>query len=136
MAGVEIDLKTDGLDLSRLFAGREEASFTTRALYGEASGGLTYDLMMEGIFPVYRSLRRGDHKLIHNSKTQHWALYDLAADPGETRDIAEQRPELVEQLASEMKERYKDFDPAPLPSNRIELDEQELERLRALGYLP
>jgi arylsulfatase A-like enzyme len=136
LAGLPAQRPTDGFDLSPLFAGDVPRHFVSRTLFGEASGGLTYALMMDDIFPVYRSLRWGNHKLIHDSKTGAWALYDLAADPLETLDLADRKPQLVQNLASRMRDRYKDFDPTPLASDRVELDDQELEHLRALGYLP
>lgn len=91
---------------------------------------------MEGVFPIYRSLRRGRHKIIHDSKTQKWLLYDLESDPGESRDLSEEKPEITRRLAAEMRERYRDFDPTPSPQNRVELEVEQLERLRALGYVP
>ena len=91
---------------------------------------------MEGIFPVYRSLRRDNYKLIHDSKSQSFALYDLHADPGEERDISSLEPALKAKLTAEMQQRYGDFSAEPAPENRVELDREELERLRALGYVP
>ncbi|MDE0887306.1 MAG: sulfatase [Myxococcota bacterium] len=136
IAGLEEKNSSDGLDLSPLLLGREHPSFESRAIYGEASGGLTYEKMMEGVFPIYRSLRRGRHKIIHDSKTQKWLLYDLESDPGESRDLSEEKPEITRRLAAEMRERYRDFDPTPSPQNRVELEVEQLERLRALGYVP
>ena len=45
--------------------------------------------------------RKGDFKAMsvappYGSGT--WALYNLAEDPGETRDLAEQKPELLNEL--------------------------------------
>jgi arylsulfatase A-like enzyme len=136
LAGVESDEPSDGVDLSPLLTGSSPPTLANRPLYGEASGGLTYDIMMEGIFPVYRSLRRDNYKLIHDSKSQSFALYDLHADPGEERDISSLEPALKAKLISEMQQRYGDFSAEPAPENRVELDREELERLRALGYVP
>ncbi len=126
----------DGLDLTPLMAGEDLQQFTTRPIFGEASGGLTYALMMEDIFPVYRSLRRGQHKLIHNSKSKAWELYDLENDPSETTNIAKREPELLAKLTEEMLKRYSDFNPEPAAPDHVELSRDELENLRALGYVP
>jgi arylsulfatase A-like enzyme len=127
---------TDGLDLTPLLRGETPTAFDDRYLFGEASGGLTYAMMMEGIYPIYRSIRRGKHKLIHNSKENSWTLYDLELDPGETQDIAADRPDITAELSAEIRARYAGFDPNPAPTFVFVLDGYELERLRALGYVP
>jgi len=136
LAGVESDEPSDGLDLTPLLAGSRPSSLRGRPIFGEASGGLTYALVMENIFPVYRSLRRDNYKLIHDSKNQTFALYDLNADPQEKVDISSLKPDLKKKLTAEMQQRYDDFSAEPAPENRVELDREELERLRALGYVP
>ncbi len=52
------------------------------------------------------ALIKGEHKLINRppvgqSGTIPWRLYDLGTDPGETRDLASQRPNLTADLISE-----------------------------------
>ncbi len=136
LSGVPPRTSSDGLDLTPLMAGKDPQQFTTRPIFGEASGGLTYALMMEDIFPVYRSLRRGQHKLIHDSKREIWELYDLANDPSETMNIAEREPELLAKLIEEMLKRYSEFNPEPSAADHVELSREELENLRALGYVP
>ncbi len=135
-AGMTHETALDGLNLAHLLKGKTPEAFDRRAIFGEASGGLTYEKMMKGIFPTYRSLRRGKYKIIHDSKQNKWLLYDLEADPGEEHDLAAKKPELTQRLATEMRQRYLDFDPEPAAHDRVELDADELERLRALGYVP
>ncbi len=136
MAGEEPEFNTDGFDLSPLFRGESPPHFIERPIFGEASGGLTYALMMDNVFPIFRSLRVGQYKLIHNSKEERWSLYDLDKDPYETVDLAQDTPEIVERMRGQMKQRYEGFDPAPDPSVRVQLGTDELEHLRSLGYLP
>ena len=55
-------------------------------------------------------------------------LYDLRADPEETRDVADQHPEIVQKLAEYL-------DAARIPAAQsFDLTEEQLEALRALGY--
>jgi uncharacterized protein (DUF58 family) len=60
-------------------------------------------------------------------------LYDLAADPHETRDLAAQRPEQVARL----RRAAGDWSCVPLASSsaRPEWDPEALKTLRALGYI-
>ena len=109
--------------------------FAERFLYGEAAGGLSYELMMKNIYPVYRSVRKGSYKLIYDSKLDHAWLYDLSADPYEQNDIRSEHLEIAQLLLDEMESRYSDFTPTPTSKNQVDLESDELERLRALGYI-
>lgn len=44
------------------------------------------------------ALRKGDWKIIRTGKSKPWQLYDLAKDIGEKENLAEKRPEIVQQL--------------------------------------
>ena len=109
--------------------------FEERFLYGEASGGHTYNFFAQGYFPVYRSVRRGRFKLVSDSKSGTHALYDLASDPAEQRDISLLEPDVKAELTREMAERYGDAS-LPEPQSPVELSPEDAERLRALGYVP
>jgi arylsulfatase A-like enzyme len=50
------------------------------------------------LFAVVRDRR----KLIYDPRASRYLLYDLRADPGETRDLARERPELRNRLAAEL----------------------------------
>jgi arylsulfatase A-like enzyme len=137
MTGVEAPPDLDGLDLTPLLHGASAEAFRERLQYGEASGGLTYDaIVAPGIFPVYRSVRRGDYKLVYDSKADHYALFDLARDPYEQHDLSAAEPERTAALIEVMRERYRDYTPEPAPENQVELSPEDLEQLRALGYVP
>ena len=49
-------------------------------------------------FSENRALRSGDWKIV-NHRGSRWELYDLAADGTELHDLADRRPDLVEELA-------------------------------------
>jgi len=64
------------------------------------------------------------------------ALYDLVADPGETTNLAEANPELVDELSVRLEERLTQALEAGV--DRVEggeMDEATRSRLEALGYL-
>jgi arylsulfatase A-like enzyme len=87
----------------------------------------------------YRLYRDGDLKLVTSSKGDV-LLYDLAADPRESRDLAAERPEdlarMQERLASVGVEIGLPALDAPLAADGAapELDEATRARLRELGY--
>jgi arylsulfatase A-like enzyme len=65
-------------------------------------------------------------------------LYDLAGDPGESRDVAAQHPEVAAKLARELRAEMASGPAAaaPPPGGDVQLSREERARLRALGYLP
>jgi arylsulfatase A-like enzyme len=85
--------------------------------------------------PFLRRLRAwtdGPHKYLWSSDGRH-ALYDLARDPGESRDLAGEDPALAARLAADLdafRATLRACEPAPAPAPTPE----EIERLRALGY--
>lgn len=77
-----------------------------------------------------RAARTGELKLID---TPHGEFYDLRADPGETRNLWDERPRERERLAAAMEDSLAAL-PAPAAPAELPLDEQRLASLRALGY--
>jgi arylsulfatase len=55
-----------------------------------------------------RAIRVGDRKLVA-AKGKPWELYDLAADRTETRDLADQQPGRVRELAGRWQRMYDEF---------------------------
>jgi len=86
---------------------------------------------------VERAVVEGRWKLVRSPRTKRDQLFDRAADPLDTRDLAEQHPERVralaerlDALAAEAGELAAGLEEA----GRIELSEDERRRLEALGY--
>ena len=86
------DLKWDGTNIATLLT--DHVPPPTRPLYAVAPGWRS------------RSLRLGDWKLIvHDEKSARKVeLFDLAHDPGETNNQADQFPDRVQQLLSKLDE--------------------------------
>jgi arylsulfatase A-like enzyme len=75
------------------------------------------------------------YKYIFNS---HHAdeLYDLVADPGETKNLADQEPEALERLRSWLLAEYQELvDDARSDDKRVEMSKETIELLKKLGYL-
>jgi arylsulfatase A-like enzyme len=71
-------------------------------------------------------------------RTRQWKwyqgrLYDLAADPGETSDVAARHPEVAEDLQGTLVKQLKSREPAG--RRPVEVDRDLQERLKALGYV-
>ncbi|MGH9322566.1 MAG: sulfatase [Vicinamibacteria bacterium] len=82
-----------------------------------------------------RAFYFGSHKLLWNPLGGH-ALFDLASDPGEDRDLSETEVERLES-AVDLLEKYVASLPSPGESGpETTLDEETLKALRSLGYVP
>ncbi len=87
----------------------------------------------------YRALRDGSRKLVETSTGEHF-LYDLAADPGESHDLAAEQPAEVARLAARLEETRLALGLPPLDAEltggaAVDLDDATRERLRQLGYV-
>jgi len=93
-----------------------------------------------------RSLREGTWKLIHAPeprdraimKGTEYELYDLAVDPGETRNLIDERPERAERLRARLAEWTAEWvtgEEHPAAGDTTGLDEATRANLRAMGYL-
>jgi len=136
MVGESVPREVEGLSLAPLLRGEDDTPFRQRYIYGEAPGGLSYDTITPGIFPVIHAVRRDNWKLVYDSKKDEYTLYDLSHDPTEQVDLAAEKPQIAAPLIDEMRRRYADFAPQALENATVELSEEEIEELRALGYLP
>jgi arylsulfatase len=82
-----------------------------------------------------RSARRGRFKLVERPRLEGGysrALYDLATDPAEQVDVGAQHPEVAAALATELSAWSASIPSQAPPPVR---DEEQLEMLRALGYV-
>ena len=114
---------SDGTDLRPLWE-RADGGWPERPLFSETGPGLFEDQR--------RSVRRGRYKLIVDTAADAAELYDLAADPGEQRNLSADRPDLVDALAADLERLGEQRLSAPLaPPPPPEVREQ----LRALGYV-
>jgi hypothetical protein len=81
------------------------------------------------------AVSEGPYRLVRRAQAGNGELYDLASDPREQREIGEQEPEVLRRLSA-LAEAYLERPPAPWQTAPdVELGEDDLEQLRALGYV-
>ncbi|HET7292558.1 MAG TPA: sulfatase [Vicinamibacteria bacterium] len=83
---------------------------------------------------VRTALLRWPTKLIHSSDGRH-ELYDLAGDPGEARDLHAERQALAASLLGELEAFRRAHPGYPGRREAAPLAPEDLEELRALGYV-
>jgi len=102
-----------------------------QALYAEVDFLPVFD-------PAKRAAKQaivaGGFKLIRDEQSGRFELYDLAADPGERRDLAASQPQRVQRMRKQLEQVAADARRGALPLHDREPSREELERLRALGY--
>lgn len=82
------------------------------------------------------ALRRGNRKFVRRGRSgERLALYDLARDPGERRNLAGDEPERAEGMERELDEWLRAHPPFLAPPSDQPLGEKESRDLRSLGYL-
>jgi len=95
----------DGLDLGPILRGARGADERVLLWHQPHYWGVRGP----GIWP-FSALRRGRWKLIYRHADRGLELYDLATDLGESRELSDQRPELVAELARELGRRLRAMD--------------------------
>ena len=96
LAGAHTSLKTDGVSLLPEIESPNSLSASQRSLYWEQYPG-------QGLA---QAIRRGEWKLIKQSVRAEYELYNLKNDPSETTNLAAQHPNVVGNLAAELKEAH------------------------------
>jgi arylsulfatase/uncharacterized sulfatase len=64
------------------------------------------------------ALFKGDYKIVINRAGQgetQWHLFDIKSDPGETRDLAQQKPDLFEEMLADYESYVQANNVLPLP---------------------
>lgn len=93
-----------------------------------------FDPARRGFDRTFDAIVQAGHKLIRPSYGPP-ELYDLAADPGETADLAAARPDLVARLGAALDDWLAAHPPAAPAAAAGSLDPGLAEHLRGLGYL-
>ena len=67
-------------------------------------------------YQPHSSVRHGDWKVIYFYEAKTWELYNLAADIGETTDLAKREPDRLKQMKTLLKQQLEDHG-AQYPTN-------------------
>jgi arylsulfatase A-like enzyme/Tfp pilus assembly protein PilF len=128
-AGVPVPGHLQGESLLPLLAGAETLEpGGERVVYSES----LYPLLHYGWAPL-RAVRGRTSKHVDAPRPE---LYDLAADPGETRNLHDARPQEAEELARRLAELRAAIEVAPEGAGRPrEVDADAIAQLQALGYV-
>ena len=99
--------------------------------------GTEPSLFAEGVLygVDHKALVRWPHKIIYNVSTGQVRLFDLSRDPGETSDLARERPELLDRMRNELDRLLNSYQQGKGDSEPAELDPGTLQKLRQLGYI-
>jgi arylsulfatase A-like enzyme len=123
--GFEAPPGIDGIDLSPLLAGLEEKTLEDRYLFSEADhNNVEHD--------ITRSVRHRTFKLHFNRLSREYRLFDLARDPAELEDVAPGEKDALAALTARL-DRFVASEKLEAPVRT--LSEEEIEKLRSLGYL-
>ena len=83
--------------------------------------------------PEYQTYRQGRWKSYVRREDGAHFLVDLSSDPGEAEDVATQHPEIVRAHAERLAELTRKL--AAHGNEPAELSEEDIRRLRELGYM-
>ncbi len=112
VAGVEVPEIMDGVSLVPTLIGEDQGPLRELTFFRRREGGFDY------AGKTIDAVRRGDWKLLQNSPFGPRELYNLAEDPGETRDRAADRPRIVRQLSSALQAQIQRYGSVPWQPQR------------------
>jgi len=103
---------------------------------GQAAPQLAHRAAISELGPSLRALTTPRWKYVVDVSDGSVQLYDRRADPDETRDVANERPEVLEEMAILLRAELEGKDSGLAPSDAAApADPALVEQLRALGYV-
>jgi arylsulfatase A-like enzyme len=133
LAGLPPDPRTEGKSLRRLLAGERPGG--ARWAYAFTESGFARDYQRSITSERYKLVYvpdAGDRRIMQGRELE---LYDLAADPGETRNLVDQRPEVAALLKKQLWRWITAGGAAAPPPEAVGVEGQAEEQLRSLGYI-
>jgi len=124
--GVPSSAHHDGIDLSPSWSG---GVLPVRTLFAEADHNVPVEGNSEN--DVLKMVRRGDEKLVLNTRSNGIELFDLAHDPHEHEDLSGSSPERIASLQAELDRYLASARPSEATAAPTEAEQSMLD---ALGY--
>jgi arylsulfatase A-like enzyme len=81
-----------------------------------------------------KAIYQGKEKFIWASNSLH-EFYDLEQDPGETINLFKNSPQRAQRMEQSLKQWLSSFKPLAASDSKIKLNESDIDKLRALGYV-
>ncbi len=122
LLGIAPPTPIDGQSLVSSFSSRPDSLAAERPIYSELSDFLW-------------AMIKGHFKIIFDSKTGNWELYDLARDPQETHNLASELPAVTQDLSRKLQAWITTQNRRKLARKRAIQDSQTRRQLKALGYI-
>ncbi len=119
-----------GLAVPESYRGRSLASLL-RGQVADVDDGEAFGQTTAYGHPTWFSLRSADWKLHTSPEEQSEELFDLRADPGETRNVVEDRDDVARQFRARLDEAMR----LDRGDRDTKLDADTYERLKELGYI-
>jgi arylsulfatase A-like enzyme len=133
--GLPVPPGLDGVSLMPAIDQGRDLELHAYAESGREFLGIDPELKLPGIAGKERMLRDRRWKIVyrHDGTRPTYRLYDLEADPGETRDVAAEHPEVAADLRARL-EALMATDENPTKGDTA-VGAEETEKLRQLGYV-
>jgi arylsulfatase A-like enzyme len=133
LAGLPPNPLAEGKSLRRLLEG--EQPHGSRWAYAFTESGYAQDYQRSITSERYKLVYvpdAGDRRFMKGSELE---LYDLKEDPGETRNLVAQRPEIAGRLKRELRDWIADGGAGAAAPAAVRIDAQAEDQLRSLGYI-
>jgi choline-sulfatase len=135
----EVDVMPTVLDLLGVEGPAKIAGVSLTPLMTGAKKELGLDAYSEAMYPLHhygwndlRALRAGRYKVIDAPRPE---LYDIDRDPGETKNLFEERRSMGDAMLAQLRRQEQGFDKATASMPAEDVDPESRARLAALGYV-
>jgi len=106
-AGLKVEYEIDGRSFMPTLLGKEQPELRKYWFFRRREGGNRY------MGQTIDAVRSGDWKLLHNSPTEPFKLYNLKTDPQEQNDVSKQNRKAFNELSAELRKQIQRYGRVP-----------------------